>query len=97
MHVPYSHHVFFTHIRDRAKDRYIRFYANEQIKMHKMSIFYTVKSLINILIHTYDMYPQHVEASIYYNVYMLRIFPLKFMKHINKTKSVQDHILFNFE
>lgn len=43
-------HVFslFTHI-DRAKDRYRRFYANELIKMHKMSIFYTEKSQIILL------------------------------------------------
>lgn len=71
-------HVFslFTHI-DRAKDMYRRFYANELIKMHKMSIFYTEKCLINII--------------------MPRIFPLKSMKHINETRSLQEHILFNFK
>lgn len=42
----------FTDILDRAKDRYTRFYANELIEMHKMSIFYPEKFLINIL-HTY--------------------------------------------
>lgn len=47
IHIMFHVLSLFTHI-DRAKDRYRRFYANELIKMHKMSIFYTEKFLISI-------------------------------------------------